>query len=342
MTHDVAAPRYRNRPLLAEEVIFGASRAMQEVRKKLERVANTNIPLLICGETGSGKETLARFVHSIYPGETAPFQRMIPWGCERWQERTSFVQPNEDASVPYLKAPPEKPTCVGTVFFHEVAELSAVLQRRLVQLLLEDQPFSLGEAEHSRGLFRVICTTKHDIEQEMRRGIFREDLFYSINVVSLNLPPLRERREDIPGMVRYFWQYYRYKHGLDNTEPSSRLVDVLKRYDWPGNIRELARTMKRYVLLGSEKMIVDELRARVCRPQGYERVCDTGISLKSLARQEVQDLERAIILRTLSATHWNRRLAAQALNISYRSLLYKIKEAGVPHKRIVGKRGKQC
>lgn len=342
MTHNGAAPRYRNRPLLPEGVIFGASRAMQEVRKKLERVANTNIPLLICGEAGSGKETLARFVHSIYPGETAPFQRMIPWGCERWQERSSLVQPNEDAGVPYLKAPPEEPTCVGTVFFHEVAELSVVLQRRLVQLLLEDQHFSLGGAEHSRGLFRVICTTKHDIEQEMRRGIFREDLFYSINVVSLNLPPLRERREDIPGLVRYFWGHYKRERGLDSSEPSSRFVDVLKQYDWPGNIRELARTIRRYVLLGTEKTIVDELRARACWPPGYQRVCRTGLSLKLLARQEVQDLERVIILRTLSATHWNRRLAARALNISYRSLLYKIKEAGVPHKRIVGKRGKQC
>lgn len=341
MPRDVEAVTYHNRPSPPEGVILGTSLAMEEIRSKLERVARTDVPILICGEPGSGKEILARFVHSKYPGENTSFRTTIPEGSGREQARTSFVRRQEDAGVRYLHAAPEKTTCIGTIFFDEVAELSAVSQQRLMQFLHDDQPLSLGAAGRSRGSFRVICTTRHDIEQEMLKGSFCEDLFYSISVVSLNLPPLRERREDIPRLVRYFWEHYKEVYGLDRCEPSPRLVGALKQCDWPGNIRELASVIKRYVLLGSEDKIVRGLRAKVCRPPSFERGCSTRISLKSLARREVQDLERTIILRTLQATQWNRRLAAQALNISYRSLLYKIKEAGVPHKRIVGKRERQ-
>ena len=326
-----------------EDVILGTSRAMNEVREKLERVAGTDVPVLIRGEAGSGKEILARLIHRKYPGEMTPFHKVTPAGRDGWRKSASFVLPKDDANGTngnghHLHEVPGKVSSIGTMFFDEVAELNSASQRNLTNLLHDDP--SPVPSEYLPPLFRVICSTKHDIEREMRIGSFREDLFYSINVVSLNLPPLRSRREDIPGLVRYFWESYQEELGLSTSAPSVPLLRVLQEHEWPGNIRELASVMKRYVLMGSGDKIIEELAARSCAQTPCKATSARGISLKSLARQEAQEIERKIIFNTLRETQWNRKRAARALNISYRTLLYKIKEAGVPPKRIMVKREK--
>lgn len=333
--------RYRHLP--PERVIFGTSRAMNEVREKLERVACTDIPILIRGEAGSGKEILARLVHKRYPGETAPFHRVMPAGQDGWRKSASFALPRDESNPDdnHHEVFAGKPTCIGSLFFDEVAELNSASQRSLAHLLHDDGSVGMARVGYAPPLFRVICSTKHDIDREMGLGRFREDLFYSINIVSLHLPPLRTRREDIPLLLQYFWDCYRNEFGSDTCPLSSRLTEAFQEHDWPGNIRELANMMKRYVLLGSEEAIVSELARKADHLPTARPRSDGRVSLKSLARQEAHELERKIILKTLREANWNRKQAARALNISYRTLLYKIKEAGVPPKRITAKRRNQ-
>lgn len=331
MAEEIAGGTIRYGLLPPEEVILGTSGTMNEVRYKLERVACTNVPILIRGEAGSGKEVLARLIHRRYPGDTTSFHKVTPAGRDGWRKSSRFVLPRHGTNGD-IHDPPEGPgrrACIGSLFFDEVAELNFASQRSLTNLLQDDRSFGMCPAEYVPTLFRVICSTKYDIEQEMSIGNFREDLFYSISILSLHLPPLRARREDIPGLARYFWECYGEEFGSDTREPSFRLMDAFQEHDWPGNIRELANTMKRYVLLGSEEKIVDELTARSRQSSPPKPPSGKGISLKSLARHEAHELERRIILKTLGETRWNRRKAALALNISYRTLLYKIKEAGV-------------
>jgi two-component system response regulator AtoC len=346
VAEEIAAVTTRCGLLPPEQAILGTSSAMSEVRDKLEKIAYTDVPVLIRGEAGSGKEILARLIHKRYPGESTPFHKVSPAGRAGWRKSASFELPQKEAeggngNGHLLHEVPARPGSIGTLFFDEVAELNSTSQRNLTQLLHDDRLPGLGPSDYPPPLFRVICSTTHNLEREMSLGNFREDLFYSINIVSLRLPPLRVRREDIPGLVRYFWESYSGEFGSGTPAPSTRLVDFLQGYEWPGNIRELAGVMKRFVLIGSEAKIVDDLAAKASLPPVHKTSSARGISLKRLAKQEAQEVERKIIFKTLRETQWNRKRAARALNISYRTLLYKIKEAGVPPKRIVVKREKE-
>ena len=322
-----------------EEAILGDSSAMNEVRDKLEKIAYTDVPVLIRGEAGSGKEVLARLIHKRYPGEATPFHKVSPAGRAGWRKSVSFMPPRQEVKGAggnghHAHGVPASPGCIGTLFFDEVAELNSASQRTLAQLLHDDKPPGFDTFDYAPPLFRVICSTRHDLERTMSLGNFDEGLFYAINIVSLHLPPLRARGEDIPRLARYFWESYRRELDSSTPAPSTHLVDALLEYDWPGNIRELSGVMKRYVLLGSEGRIIDYLAAKAApapvRPASNSR----GISLKKLAKQEARAVERKIIFKTLRETQWNRKRAARVLNISYRTLLYKIKEAGVPPERI--------
>jgi two-component system, NtrC family, response regulator AtoC len=345
VAQEIKAVTNRFGRLPPDEVILGVSSAMSEVRDKLEKIACTDVPVLIRGEAGSGKEVLARLIHNRYPGETTPFHKVSPAGRAGWRKSASFVLAQEevkgDNGNGQQHEAPVGPSSIGTLFFEEVAELNAASQRNLAQLLHDDRLPAMGGNGYASPLFRVICSTRHNLEREMNVGSFREDLFYSINIISLYLPPLRARRDDIPGLVQYFWEGYGKEFDSVTAEPSARLVDRLRAYDWPGNIRELAGVMKRYVLLGSADRLLDELVAKASPLPVHKASSARGVSLKKLAKHEAQEIERKIIFKTLRETHWNRKQAARALNISYRTLLYKIKEAGVPPKRIVSNREKQ-
>lgn len=346
MAEEIAAVTTSYGLLPPESVVLGVSSAMKEIRDKLEKIAYTDVPVLIWGEAGSGKEALARLIHKKYPGEFTPFHKVSPAGRAGWRQSASFMLSEEqinggNGNAQCLQEGSGRPACIGTLFFDDVAELNAASQRHLTQLLYDDRPPGMGASDYPPALFRVICSTRHDLEREMSVGNFREDLFYSINIVSLPLPSLRARRDDIPGLAWYFWEKYQQDLGLNAPAPSTRLVHVLQEYDWPENIRELAGVMRSYVLLGSVDKIAEDLAAKISLPAGCKASSVRGISLKKLAKQEAQELERKIIFKTLRETQWNRKQAARTLNISYRTLLYKIKEAGVPPKRIVMKREKK-
>jgi two-component system response regulator AtoC len=158
-------------------------------------------------------------------------------------------------------------------------------------------------------------------------------LFYRINVVNLHMPALRERRGDIEDLVHFFLDYYNRKYNCRAKALSAELTAVLQKYHWPGNIRELENLVKRYVILGSEEVISSDLVTREPEYFNPEVNVDGPISLKKLTRQATRELERKVILKVLQANHWNRKQAARALSISYRALLYKIRDAGLPSNR---------
>jgi transcriptional regulator with PAS, ATPase and Fis domain len=183
-----------------------------------------------------------------------------------------------------------------------------------------------------------VCATNRKLEQEIENGTFRSDLFYRINVVNLHLPPLRERAADIPELVDYFLEYLNRKYNCRAKPLSAEMMTVLRKYHWPGNIRELENLIKRYVILGSEDVITSDLAPPSTDFFNTEIPVDGQISLKKLTRQAVRELERKVILKVLQNHHWNRKQAARALSISYRALLYKIRDAGLPPNRSARKR----
>jgi two-component system, NtrC family, response regulator AtoC len=185
---------------------------------------------------------------------------------------------------------------------------------------------------------RVVCATNRKLEQEIENGTFRSDLFYRINVVNLYLPPLRERAVDIPDLVAYFLEYHNRKYNCRAKPLSNEMMVVLGKYHWPGNIRELENLVKRYVILGNEEVITADLAPRNPDFFNAEIPIDGQISLKKVTRQAVRELERKIILKVLQNHHWNRKQAARTLSISYRALLYKIRDAGLPSNRTAKRR----
>jgi two-component system response regulator AtoC len=203
----------------------------------------------------------------------------------------------------------------------------------LLQLLQDGQFCRIGAQEDKKVEVRVVCATNRKLEEEIAAGAFRADLFYRINVVNLHMPPLRERASDIPELVNYFLQYYNQKFNSRANPLSADLMNALRKYHWPGNVRELENLMKRYVILGTEESISDDLRPQPADFFSADISVDGPISLKKITRQAVHELERKIILKVLQHHHWNRKQAARALNISYRALLYKIRDAGLPSNR---------
>src|ERR1700727_3144665 len=318
-----------------EAVVFGGTEVMRELRQRLAKIAGANVPVLIQGESGTGKDIIARMIHAN-----------SPWRSGRWVKLTRPAIPGtllESELFGYEKgaftgAYGMKPGRVemahrGTLFLDEISELDMGLQSKLLQLLQDGQFCRIGAQEDKRVEVRVVCATNRKLEQEIENGTFRADLFYRINVVNLHMPPLRERAADIPDLVSYFLEYHNRKYNCRAKPLSNELMTTLRKYHWPGNIRELENLIKRYVILGSEDVISSDLTPRETDFINSDIPLDGQISLKKLTRQAVRELERKVILKTLQTHHWNRKQAARALSISYRALLYKIRDAGLPSNR---------
>ena len=221
----------------------------------------------------------------------------------------------------------------GTLFLDEIAELDAVLQAKLLQLLQDGQFSRIGAQEDKKVEVRVVCATNREIHEEIERGNFRPDLFYRIATMTIHLPPLRERAIDLPVISDYLLQYYNEKLNGRVMMVRPALMAKMQRYSWPGNIRQLENLIKRYVVMGTEDVILSELLQPNERDAVTTLMLDGPVSLKKLTRQTVRKLEARIILNALHANNWNRKKAARSLDISYRALLYKLKEVGIPQRR---------
>ncbi|MFZ0737624.1 MAG: sigma 54-interacting transcriptional regulator [Candidatus Acidiferrales bacterium] len=314
-----------------DRVVFGKSEAMRTIRQKIEKVAATNVPVLIQGESGTGKEVLARLVHQLSPVAAGPFVKVncaaIP-GTLLESELFGFRKGS------FTGAYATKPGRVemahgGTLFLDEIGELDSSLQAKLLQFLQDGIFCSIGDQEEKRVEARVICATNRRLEEEVEGGRFRADLFYRINVISIHLPRLRERREDIPQLVEFFLAQFNTRFQRSAAVPSRELMQAFQESEWPGNIRELENRVARYVILGSEDAFLNESTAPRPAQLPVDMSENGTIPLKRIAKQAVRDMERDLILKVLQANHWNRRKSAQVLAISYRALIYKIREAGL-------------
>ena len=319
-----------------EAVVFGSSDLMNALRDRLSKVASANVPVLIHGESGTGKDIIARMVHSLSPWKSGPFVKVncpaIPgtlleselFGYERGAFTGAYGSKPGRVEMAHR----------GTLFLDEISELDMPLQSKLLQLLQDGQFCRIGAQADKKVEVRIVCATNRKLEEEIENGTFRQDLFYRINVVNLYMPPLRERRNDIENLANYFLEYYNRKYNCRAKPISPELTEVLQKYHWPGNIRELENLIKRYVILGSEDVISSDLQPRDPELLTADINFDGPISLKKLTRQATRALERKIILKVLHNHHWNRKQAARTLNISYRALLYKIRDAGLPPNRV--------
>ncbi|HZQ96690.1 MAG TPA: sigma-54 dependent transcriptional regulator [Candidatus Sulfotelmatobacter sp.] len=320
-----------------EAIVFGRGEAMNAVRDRLMKLAGANVPVLIQGESGTGKDIIARMVHANSPWRTGPWVKVNCPAIPGTLLESELFGYEKGAFTGAYGVKPGRVEMAhrGTLFLDEISELDMSLQSKLLQLLQDGQFCRIGAQEDKKVEVRVVCATNRKLEQEIENGTFRSDLFYRINVVNLYLPPLRERAADIPDLVDYFLQYHNRKYNCRAKPLSAEMMAVLRKYHWPGNIRELENLVKRYVILGNEEVISADLAPRNPDFFSTDIPVDGQISLKKLTRQAVRELERKVILKVLQNHHWNRKQAARALSISYRALLYKIRDAGLPSNRMV-------
>lgn len=320
-----------------ESVVFGKTAAMRDVRQKLERVAGANISVLVSGESGTGKDIIARLLHLYSPWSSGPFVKVnCPAIPGTLLESELFGYEKGAFTGAYGTKPGRvEQAHRGTLFLDEISELHATLQAKLLQLLQDGQFSRIGAQADKKVEVRVVCATNRHLQHEIEHGRFRQDLFYRIAAMTIHLPPLRERAVDLPVICEYLLEYYNDK--LNGRAPMLRpaLLAKLQRYSWPGNIRQLENLIKRYVVMGSEEVILSELLQPTESDPLAGIVFSGPISLKKLTRQTVRKIEAKIILNALHANNWNRKKAARSLDISYRALLYKLKDVGIPPRRAV-------
>ena len=323
------------------EVVFGHTETMRALRERLDKVASANVPVLIQGESGTGKDIIARMIHSLSPWKSGPFVKVnCPAIPGTLLESELFGYEKGAFTGAYgMKPGRVEMAHRGTLFLDEISELDPALQSKLLQLLQDGQFCRIGAQEDKKVEVRVVCATNRQLEQEIATGTFRQDLYYRINVVNLQMPALRERAADIPDLIAYFLEYYNRKYNCRAKVLSNELMGMLQKYHWPGNIRELENIIKRYVILGTEEAITSDLVTQEKDFFNADIPLDGPIALKKITKQAVRELERKVILKVLQANHWNRKQSARALSISYRALLYKIRDTGLPSNRVAKMNG---
>ncbi len=290
---------------------------MQAIERVMAQVALTDIPLLLIGESGAGKEELAVRIHEISGRQAGGLVKLIcaSLTIENLEDLIRDTQRMESTG---------NPTPGATVFLDEVAELNSNCQVRLLHWLPN------GDAIQNTGMLngRVISSTSQDIEEEVRAGRFRKELYYRLKGVSLRLPPLRERKEDIPALVEFFLTKHSELMGLPRPSVGPRTIRLMQDYSWPGNIRELENIVKKMVAVGDENAALSDLDTAALLG-GPGTVHPERVSLKEAARAASRQAERELIQRVLTRVRWNRKRAAQELQVSYKALLYKLKQMGL-------------
>ena len=363
---------------------WSSGRAMQPVMTMVDRVADNDISVLLRGESGVGKEVIAREIHRRSPRRAAPFVKVncaaLPADLLESElfghERGAFTGAASTRIGKFEFAQH------GTIMLDEIGEMPQALQAKILHVLQDREFTKLGSNRTVEVDVRVIAATNRDLEQMMRQGTFREDLYYRLQVIEVHVPPLRERREEIPQLIEFFLLKFSSVYHRPATRPSLVLQEALLSYDWPGNIRELENMMKRLVVLQDETLILAELgRLRTARANAenerehaYERGSFTqpppqstpmsrpvsaapppppafsipapapaaaggdgiaaamgadGVNLQELARTAAMGAEKEAIQHALERFRWNRRKTAEYLQVSYKTLLNKMKECGI-------------
>ena len=320
------------------EVIFGITLAMHEIRLLIERAATTDIPILISGETGTGKELFAKLLHLNSRRSGAAFVKVncpaIPGAL---MESELFGYEKGAFTGAYCSKPGRVEAAdKGTLFLDGIGDMDYTMQAKLLQVL-QDGKFCRVGADVDRCVeVRLISATNHDLQQSVASGAFRADLFYRLHGISILLPSLRERRADIPVLIECFIEHYNKCFHRRTAQLSTSVVSALQNCSWPGNIRELENVIRRYVIFGKESTLMAELNPRTPAVSYPEISLEGDLSLKRITRETVRELERALITRVLESTHGNRMKAARLLKISYRALMYKIRDNKISSLRADG------
>lgn len=316
-----------------EHFFLAASPAMKQIRSQVTLVAKVDLPVLLLGESGSGKEIIARLIHKLSTRANAPLLKVNCAALPDELLESELFGYEAGAFTGALKAKPGKfELCHrGTMLLDEIGEMSPWLQAKLLHVLHDGGFSRLGGRANISSNVRILAATNIDIEAAVAGRQFRQDLLYRLNAFTVQVPPLRERREEIPLLLNHFMN----KHAASLQKPglrfSERLVQECTRYHWPGNVRELANVVKRYLVLEDEISIIEELRSNGqvvtenCAARSSERWNDLKTRVGLLRDQaEVKEIQRA-----LEGANWNRRAAAAQLKISYRTLLSKMKKHGL-------------
>jgi DNA-binding NtrC family response regulator len=325
-------------PLLcAKEIVLDentsfvrASRRMRDLEAECRLVAGTDIPVLVLGESGTGKEIAAMFIHKMSSRSQRSFLKVNCAAMPLDLLESELFGYEPGAFTGAVKSKPGKfELCNGgTIFLDEIGEMPTALQAKLLQVLQDGSFSRLGSRLTVKVDVRVIAATNINIKDAMAKKTFREDLYYRLNGFSIHMPPLRERRDEIPIFANYFMCRNASKFDRDPLPFSTTLIHALSRYAWPGNLRELDNTIKRYLVLADEQAIMNDLQPDY-DPRKLARSSEDETQrggLKGLVRGLKGDAESVLISKTLEDTRWNRKAAALNLQISYKALLYKIKQ----------------
>jgi two-component system response regulator AtoC len=331
---------------VCDRIIVGDSPPILRVKELIRQVANSNLSVILCGESGVGKELVAQALHLSSSRKDKPFVKVncaaIPNQLLESElfgyEKGAFTGADQTKMGKFELAHN------GTILLDEIGDMPLVLQSKMLQVLQDLQFSRLGAKNDVKVNCWVLAATNHDLERDVRDRLFREDLYYRLNIISIFIPPLRERREDIDLFIDYFAGQFAQKTESTVFEFSTDVRDFLRQYSWPGNVRELKNLVERLMLLGDWQTVKEELLARETRRiNGHSSTTKLSPSeaidlnrtkrrkkefpcLKEVKKKAILEAEGKLISEVLRETAWNRKQAAKALQISYKALLYKMKE----------------
>ena len=326
-------------------MLCGDDPKMREVREIIEQVADTDITVLVRGESGTGKELVARALHRLSGRVERPFVKVncaaLP--SELLESELFGFEKGAFTGAQRRKLGKFEYANHGTIFLDEISEMHPSLQAKLLQVLQDGEFSRLGGESDVHVDTRVIAATNRNLETAVIDGSFREDLFYRLNVVTVQLPALRDRKDAIPLLIDHFLTMYNRQYGKSVKQLQARTLEACHAYQWPGNVRELENTVKRMVVLGNEQAILEEITHRTglagapdeassvfdLEALGVDFADSKGVDLKAIAKRAAQIAEKKVIERVLDQTRWNRKEAAERLQISYKALLYKMKDNGL-------------
>jgi DNA-binding NtrC family response regulator len=325
---------------------LAACPVMKQLRAQCSVVAKVDVPILLLGESGVGKEIVARLIHKLSPRANKPFLKVNCAALPAELLESELFGYEAGAFTGAVRGKPGKfeQANNGTLLLDELGEMSAPLQAKLLHVLQDGEFCRLGGRSNVTTNVRVLAATNIDMKKAIRRKTFREDLFYRLNAFTMKIPPLRERREEIPFLVKHLMVKFSAKYSQEPLPYSNALIDACQRYHWPGNVRELGNFIKRYLVFRDEQLIVSELEqrskasviAKTAKPAPQPRTAAptrTSSSLKSLVHSSTVRTELKALEEALKVTDWNRKLAAAHLGISYKALLNKLKryQLAPPH-----------
>jgi two-component system response regulator AtoC len=350
LTQEVERLRGQARSETELLLLCGDNQKMREVRDIIEQVADTDITVLVRGESGTGKELVARTLFQLSGRREQPFVKVncaaLP--SELLESELFGFEKGAFTGAQKRKLGKFEYANNGAIFLDEISEMHPSLQAKLLQVLQDGEFSRLGGESDVRVNTRVIAATNRNLEEAVADGSFREDLYYRLNVVTIHIPPLRERLDGVPLLVDHFLRKNNEQYNKDLQALTPETMDVFMKYNWPGNVRELENMVRRMVVLGSESTVLEEISLRGNTPIRGEALEESAldvdtvgvdfskgetIDLKAISRRAAQVAEKRVIERVLQQTRWNRKEAAEKLQISYKALLYKMKENGLSQGR---------